>query len=66
MVREGESVAKGNPLLILEAMKMEYTIAAPRGGVVTRLNYPEGSLVSEGAELLEIDDGEPRAMPEER
>ncbi|MBP2669425.1 MAG: hypothetical protein H6Q80_1627, partial [Deltaproteobacteria bacterium] len=41
-------------------------IAAPRGGVVTRLNYPEGSLVSEGAELLEIDDGEPRAMPEER
>jgi len=47
-------------------MKMEYTIAAPRGGIVTRLHYPEGSLVSEGAELLEIGDGESQPTPEER
>jgi 3-methylcrotonyl-CoA carboxylase alpha subunit len=65
MVREGERVEKGKPLLVLEAMKMEYTISASRGGIVTRLRYDVGSLVSEGEELLVIDGGEPLAAPEE-
>jgi biotin carboxyl carrier protein len=65
MVREGDRVEKGMPLLVLEAMKMEYTVSASRGGIVTRLRYDVGSLVSEGEELLAIDGGEPPPAPEE-
>ncbi|MBI1920024.1 MAG: acetyl/propionyl/methylcrotonyl-CoA carboxylase subunit alpha [Geobacter sp.] len=52
MVEPGEKVEKGRPLMVLEAMKMEHTITAPREGLVARLNFAVGSLVSEGAELL--------------
>ncbi len=46
----GDSVAKGQPLLILEAMKMEHTIAAPHDGVVAEI-AAEGEQVSEGTVL---------------
>ncbi|MBT1074185.1 acetyl/propionyl/methylcrotonyl-CoA carboxylase subunit alpha [Geobacter grbiciae] len=58
MVEPGERVGKGRPLMILEAMKMEHTIAAPRDGLVARLNFTVGSLVSDGAELLALADEE--------
>ena len=58
MVEAGERVERGRPLMILEAMKMEYTIVAPRGGLVARLNYAVGSPVSEGSELLALDEEE--------
>ncbi|MGB9082537.1 MAG: acetyl/propionyl/methylcrotonyl-CoA carboxylase subunit alpha [Desulfuromonadaceae bacterium] len=56
MVVPGEKVEKGRPLMILEAMKMEHTISAPREGFVSRLNFTVGSLVNDGAELLALAD----------
>jgi 3-methylcrotonyl-CoA carboxylase alpha subunit len=52
LVAVGESVEKGAPLLIMEAMKMEHTIAAPTAGVVAELLYAIGDQVGEGAQLL--------------
>ena len=52
----GRQVAKGAPLLILEAMKMEHTITAPADGTVTAVNYRAGDQVKEGADLVDIDD----------
>ncbi len=54
LVNPGEKVEKGRPLMILEAMKMEHTITAPRDGLISSLNFTVGSLVSEGVELLAI------------
>ncbi|MGV8803867.1 MAG: ATP-binding protein [Polaromonas sp.] len=53
-VKAGDRVTKGQPLAVLEAMKMEHTIAAPADGVVEALMYAPGDQVSEGAELLRI------------
>ncbi|MEE4379733.1 MAG: acetyl/propionyl/methylcrotonyl-CoA carboxylase subunit alpha [Candidatus Competibacteraceae bacterium] len=52
LVTEGQLVEAGMPLLILEAMKMEHTITAPRAGTVERLHYAVGDQVQEGVELL--------------
>jgi 3-methylcrotonyl-CoA carboxylase alpha subunit len=52
MVAPGANVAKGAPLLIMEAMKMEHTISAPANGKVEALNYAVGDQVAEGAQLL--------------
>jgi 3-methylcrotonyl-CoA carboxylase alpha subunit len=54
-VKPGVRVARGTPLLVLEAMKMEHTIAAPADGRVTEVHYEAGALVEEGAELLALD-----------
>ena len=56
MVKPGETVAKGAPLMILEAMKMEHTIAAPAAGKVKAVNYAAGDRVKEGADLVDIED----------
>ncbi len=56
-VRAGDKVAKGQPLAVMEAMKMEHTIAAPGDGVVAELLYAPGDQVAEGAELLRIEAG---------
>ncbi|MEO8014266.1 MAG: acetyl-CoA carboxylase biotin carboxyl carrier protein subunit, partial [Polaromonas sp.] len=42
------------PLAVMEAMKMEHTIAAPADGVVEELLYAPGDQVTEGSELLKI------------
>ncbi|MER8449612.1 acetyl/propionyl/methylcrotonyl-CoA carboxylase subunit alpha [Mesorhizobium sp. M1428] len=47
----GESVIKGQPLLILEAMKMEHTIAAPHDGVIAEI-AAEGAQVTDGTVLV--------------
>src|SRR5205814_9900297 len=39
LVKPGERVAKGRALIVLEAMKMEHTIAAPMAGVIAAVNY---------------------------
>jgi 3-methylcrotonyl-CoA carboxylase alpha subunit len=54
LVAAGEQVHRGQPLLVLEAMKMEHTIAAPRDGVVATVHYAAGDLVDEGAELIAL------------
>jgi len=51
-VKAGDHVAKGSALLILEAMKMEHTIAAPGDGVVEHVYFRAGEQVKEGAELV--------------
>ncbi|PWW47981.1 3-methylcrotonyl-CoA carboxylase alpha subunit [Melaminivora alkalimesophila] len=53
-VQPGDKVAKGQPLAVMEAMKMEHTIAAPQDGVVAELLYAPGDQVAEGAELLKL------------
>ncbi|HYO75416.1 MAG TPA: biotin/lipoyl-containing protein [Thermoanaerobaculia bacterium] len=52
LVRQGDVVAKGAPLLILEAMKMEHQIVAPKDGTVAAINCREGELVQPGIELV--------------
>ncbi len=51
----GARVEKGAPLLILEAMKMEHTIAAPASGLVKAFRFNVGEQVSDGAELVEFE-----------
>ncbi|WP_416141988.1 acetyl-CoA carboxylase biotin carboxyl carrier protein subunit [Hydrogenophaga sp.] len=53
-VKAGDVIKKGQPLAVMEAMKMEHTIAAPADGTVAELLYAPGDQVSEGAELLKI------------
>ena len=54
-VQAGEVVRKGQPLAVMEAMKMEHTIAAPADGQVLELLYAPGDQVAEGAELLKLE-----------
>ena len=54
LVKPGEKVTKGQPLAVMEAMKMEHTIAAPAEGQVGELLYAPGEQVAEGAELLKM------------
>ena len=53
-VKVGDPVTKGQPLAIMDAMKMEHTIASPVVGVVSELLYLPGDQVAEGAELLKL------------
>ena len=57
-VQNGETVKKGTPLLVMEAMKMEQTITAPKDGIVADLNLSEGQQVNDGALLLTIEETE--------
>ena len=54
LVTAGEQVSQGQPLAVMEAMKMEHTIAAPAAGTVAELLYAVGDQVGEGAELLKL------------
>ena len=54
-VKAGDKVSKGQPLAVMEAMKMEHTIAAPGDGVVAELLYAPGDQVTEGSELLRLE-----------
>ncbi|MFP8834910.1 acetyl/propionyl/methylcrotonyl-CoA carboxylase subunit alpha [Hydrogenophaga sp. XSHU_21] len=53
-VKAGDTVRKGQPLAVMEAMKMEHTIAAPVDGTVAEVLYAPGDQVAEGAELLKL------------
>ena len=54
MVEPGSHVRRGEPLMIIEAMKMEHTVAAPVDGVVEEVRFAVGDLVDEGAELIAL------------
>ncbi|MEA2239780.1 MAG: 3-methylcrotonyl-CoA carboxylase alpha subunit [Thermoanaerobaculia bacterium] len=54
LVAVGDEVAKGAPLLILEAMKMEHQITAPRDGTVAAINCKEGEMVQPGLDLVTL------------
>ena len=53
-VKVGDLVVKGQALAVMDAMKMEHTIASPTDGVVEELLYLPGDQVIEGAELLKL------------
>lgn len=55
LVNSFEQVNKGQGLMVMEAMKMEYTIHAPVDGVVTDFYFHPGDLVSDGALLVEFE-----------
>jgi acetyl/propionyl-CoA carboxylase alpha subunit len=54
-VQAGQQVQKGDLLIMLEAMKMELPIKAPRDGRVTALSCRTGELVQPGVALLELE-----------
>jgi 3-methylcrotonyl-CoA carboxylase alpha subunit len=56
LVETGQKVEKGQPLMIVEAMKMEHTISAPHGGRVAQIYFAPGEQVAEGAQLLAIEE----------
>ena len=55
-VAVGDTVAKGQVLAVMEAMKMEHSIASPRDGVVSEVFYAVGDQVAEGQALLTLKD----------
>jgi 3-methylcrotonyl-CoA carboxylase alpha subunit len=54
LAQPGDIVKLGQPLAVMEAMKMEHTITAPRDGTVEELLYVAGDQVNEGGELLRL------------
>ncbi|NVD96617.1 acetyl/propionyl/methylcrotonyl-CoA carboxylase subunit alpha [Massilia sp. BJB1822] len=52
LAKAGQQVKKGEALVIMEAMKMEHTIAAPHDGLVDEILYAIGDQVTDGAPLL--------------
>jgi len=54
LVKQGDVVAKGAALIILEAMKMEHQIHAPFDGTIAAINCKEGELVQPGVDLVDI------------
>ncbi len=53
-VTEGQHVSKGDPLLILEAMKMENVLSAPHDAMVLKINVTKGQAVERGLALIEF------------
>jgi len=53
-VSQGDRVARGQCLMVIEAMKMEHAVVAPHEGVVEELRFAVGDLVAEGATLIAI------------
>lgn len=54
IVAEGDEVAEGDPVVVLEAMKMEQPLAAHKAGVVTGLSATVGEVITAGAVICEI------------
>ena len=64
MAEVGQEVEKGQPLVVVSAMKMETTLAAPYEGVVKAINTEAGARVSPGDILVEITPSAGEAPPE--
>ncbi len=54
-VAPGQRVAKGDELLVVEAMKMENALRAPRDGVVRAVHVAAGDMVAPGRALVEVE-----------
>ncbi len=53
--KPGEAVSKGDPMIVLEAMKMEHTLTAPRDGTISEILVAEGDQVTDGTMLLALE-----------
>ena len=58
LVNPGDAVVQGQPLVVLEAMKMEHQVVAPRDGVVSSVLFSAGDIVDKAAVLAELEDEE--------
>jgi urea carboxylase len=58
LVAEGDAVEEGQPLLVVESMKMEFQVLAPCGGRVWRLHCREGGAVSAGQDVVVLEAAE--------
>jgi 3-methylcrotonyl-CoA carboxylase alpha subunit len=56
LVTAGQTVEAGTQLVVLEAMKMEHSIRAPKAGVIKALYCQEGEMVSEGSALVALEE----------
>lgn len=54
LVKEGDSVAEGQPLVIMEAMKMQNELKSTSAGTVTKVHVQEGATVETGAPLVDL------------
>jgi 3-methylcrotonyl-CoA carboxylase alpha subunit len=54
LVEQGERVARGHRLAVIEAMKMEHALLAPVDGIVSEIAIAAGAQVAEGAKILTI------------
>jgi biotin carboxyl carrier protein len=54
LVKEGDEVEAGTPLVVVEAMKMENELLAERAGVVSRVFVKTGDAVEGGARLIQV------------
>ncbi|HYC65863.1 MAG TPA: carboxyl transferase domain-containing protein, partial [Reyranellaceae bacterium] len=57
-VKEGDAVAQGQPLLIMDAMKMQHEIASPARGYVRRIAVEPGETIYEGHALLFVEEAD--------
>jgi 3-methylcrotonyl-CoA carboxylase alpha subunit len=57
LVAPGERIAANQPLLVLEAMKMEHLLRAPKDGIVKKFNFQIGDQAFEGDELVTFEPG---------
>ncbi|KAL7867013.1 hypothetical protein AOLI_G00148270 [Acnodon oligacanthus] len=58
LVKAGDTVQKGDPLVVMIAMKMEHTIRAPKAGVIKKVLFREGSQANRHAALVELEEEE--------
>ena len=65
LVSEGQSVAHGDPLIVLEAMKMETTLSAESQAIVARICVAAGQMVDHGTRLIELKPARLPATPPE-
>ena len=54
LVASGDTVEPGQPVVIMESMKMEIPVLAEHGGVVTAVSVAEGDVVQEGDVIVEL------------
>jgi 3-methylcrotonyl-CoA carboxylase alpha subunit len=65
LVAEGQPVAPGDPLIVLEAMKMETTLYAESAAMVAKICVVDGQMVDHGARLIELSPVATSAKPPE-
>lgn len=58
LIEVGASVGAGDTLVIIESMKMEIAVDAPRAGVISEVFVQEGDQVEEGSPLVRLEDPE--------